>query len=185
MVDRRDLVKVWGLLAVAGLAGAMLGCASAGGGPGRAPASTNQTPANAAPRNGPAPSAWMPKPVAIRIYPSTRFVLEKGAPILEARIELFDDMGDSIKSSGAIRCELYALGGRDFRTTGPLLYKWDVAMRTIDDQRRYFDPITHGYVFRLKLDDADFTRRPTQLRVVFQPIEGQRLTTQGRVQTEW
>ncbi len=106
-------------------------------------------------------------------------------PILEARIELFDQMGDSIKRSGQVRCELFAAVGRDGRDAGPLLYKWDITLHTLEDQQRYFDPITRGYVFRLRIDNPELIRRPTLLSVVFQPESGDRLSTRGRVQTQW
>lgn len=128
---------------------------------------------------------WMPRPVSIRIYPSTRFVQEDGRPVLEARIELFDVMGDSVKSSGTLRCELFALGEGDRPTVGERLYRWDIELRTVEAQRRYFDPIIRGYVFRLKMDDMDLVRRPTLLRVTFQPPDGPRLRTEDRVRTDW
>jgi len=133
----------------------------------------------------PADAVWRPEPVSIRIYPSTRFVEEDGVPILEARIELFDEMGDSIKSPGAVRCELFALSEGERPTVGRRLYRWDIEVQTMEQQRRYFDPIIRGYVFRLKMDDIELVRRPTLLRVVFQPPDGPRLTTKGRVRTDW
>ena len=137
------------------------------------------------PTSHPTPKDWQPKPVSIRIYPSTRFVEQDGKPILEARIELFDEMGDSVKSSGSIRLELFAIGEDERRTVGARLYRWDINQTTIDDQRRYYDPIIRGYVYRLELDDVELTRRPTLLRVVFQPTQGPRLVTEDRVRTDW
>jgi len=187
-VTRRVVQLAAGLI----VAAAMLGC----------PAPPTQTPPTRGPHNAdtngngdatathgdiatPDDGVWRPEPVSMRIYPSTRFVEEDGVPILEARLELFDAMGDSIKSSGAVRCELFALGDGERPTVGRRLYRWDIEMKTLDEQRRYFDPIIRGYVFRLKMDDVELVRRPTLLRVVFQPPRGPRLKTEGRVRTDW
>jgi hypothetical protein len=185
-VTRRFLQLGAGLIVSA----AMVGC----------PAPPTQTPPTRGPQNvnglngasgaltdqtPPDHGVWHPEPVSLRIYPSTRFVEEDGVPILEARLELFDAMGDSIKSSGTVRCELFALGDGDRPTVGRRLYRWDIEMKTLDEQRRYFDPIIRGYVFRLKMDDIELVRRPTLLRVVFQPPDGPRLKTEGRVRTDW
>ncbi len=165
------------------LAAALLGCPSAP--PTNVTISGPRGGPNASDPAAPASGVWHPEPVSIRIYPSTRFVEEDGLPILEARIELFDAMGDSIKSSGAMRCELFALGEGERPAVGRRLYRWDIEMKSLDEQRRYFDPIIRGYVFRLKMDDLELVRRPTLLRIVFQPADGPRLKTEGRVRTDW
>jgi len=133
----------------------------------------------------PASKHWTPRPIAIRIYPSTRYVQEQGQAILEARIELFDAMGDSIKGSGQVRCELYALGEGDRATVGARLYNWEISLNTLDEHQRFYDPIIRGYVFRLKIDDIELTQRPTLLRVFFQPPGSDRLSTEGKINTDW
>jgi hypothetical protein len=128
---------------------------------------------------------WTPRPVALRIYPATRFVRERDFTLLEARIELFDPMGDSIKSSGRTRFELFAADPAPGIDVGRLLYSWDITLSTEDDQRRYYDPITRSYLVRLRLDSAQVTRRPVLLRVTFQPPTGQRLVAEGPVRINW
>lgn len=125
---------------------------------------------------------WSARPVSVRIYPSTRFVLERDRPILEARIELFDQMGDPMKQSGQVRCELYAVSDE---STGPgtLVHRWDVVMSTLEDQRLYYDPITRGYVYRLVIDEVGIARRPTRLQVVFETPDGRRLSTAAMIET--
>jgi len=135
--------------------------------------------------------AWAPRPEAVRIYPSTRFVMKRHevtdelVPILEARIELFDAMGDSIKASGTARFALHAMVGRDSTQEGRLLYEWEQTLSTLKDHQLHYDPITRGYVFDLGIDDVELVRRPTLLKVVFQPIDGARLRTEAQVETRW
>ena len=129
--------------------------------------------------------AWQPEPVALRIYPSTRFVQQSGQAALEARIELFDQMGDSIKAAGRIRFELFATAAPGPGMRGLRLYTWNVEMLTLEDQQQYFDPITRGYLFRLKLDNLSITRRATLLHITFTQVGGLRLETQALVKTDW
>jgi hypothetical protein len=128
--------------------------------------------------------AWVPRPVALRIYPSTRFVNEGDTTLLEARIELFDQMGDSIKSSGQLRFELHG-GGTAGLDTGRLLYSWEVALADLEDQRQYYDPIVRGYLMRLRLDSDQISRSRVELRVTFQPVLGERLTDAQPVRISW
>lgn len=123
---------------------------------------------------------WDPKPVGMRVYPSTRYVLEDNVPLLEACIELLDAMRDPIKSSGTVRCELFASSGTG-RALGERLYSWDVKLQTLADQRAYYDPITRGYLFRLKLDNFDIASQDTALRVTFTPTDGPRLQAEAEL----
>ncbi|MEM9883143.1 MAG: hypothetical protein AAF800_09530 [Planctomycetota bacterium] len=128
---------------------------------------------------------WRPEPVALRIYPSTRFVNEAGTPLLEARVELFDEMGDSTKASGLLRFELFAAGQVPGIEVGRLLYGWDITLATLEDQQRYYDPITRGYLLRLRLESAEATQRQVRLRVTFQPATGRRMSDEQPVRLAW
>ncbi len=127
--------------------------------------------------------AWLPRPVAIRIYPSTRFVRDQGVPLLEARFELFDAMGDSLKSSGQVRFELFASAAAPGVEVGRLLYSWDLTLTDLEDQRRYYDPITRGYLMRLRMESPRVQRGGVMLRTTFQPPTGQRLVDEKAVRT--
>ncbi|MFP4144568.1 MAG: hypothetical protein ACOCTI_07510 [Phycisphaeraceae bacterium] len=119
-----------------------------------------------------AAGAWQPRPVAMRIYPSTRFASEEGQHLLEARLEFSDEMGDSIKAAGRLSFGLYAAapaGG----ALGRELYRWQVDLLTLEDQQQHFDPVTRTYLFRLKLDRPIATTQPTTLRVSFTPAGNQ------------
>ena len=110
---------------------------------------------------------------------------QSGQAALEARIELFDQMGDSIKAAGRIRFELFATAAPGPGMRGLRLYTWNVEMLTLEDQQQYFDPITRGYLFRLKLDNLSITRRATLLHITFTQVGGLRLETQALVKTDW
>ncbi len=125
-------------------------------------------------------SVWRLVPWSMRVYPSTRFtVQDTGWAILEARIELTDEMGDSVKGIGRFRLELFSRGPAGSADTGQRLYSWNVATTSLADQRRYYDPITRAYLFRLKLDETDTFKRDSLLKVLFTASDGSRLEAQA------
>ncbi len=127
--------------------------------------------------------AWQPAPAAISIFPSTRFVIENHQPLLEARLELRDQMGDPIKASGALRFEL--LAAPDNPASARRVYTWRVGLFTADQHREHYDPIIAGYRFQLRLDDKRLLDRRTLLRVTFDPLDADRLTTQSIIKIDW
>lgn len=118
---------------------------------------------------------WTVKPVRMRIYPSTRFVQSGDDSILEARVELFDEMDDSVKGVGRFRIELFDRPRGGNPGVGQRRYSWDISVLTLDDQRRYYDTITRSYLFRLKLEDQTTARQETVLQATFISPDGQRL----------
>lgn len=96
---------------------------------------------------------WHPRPTAIRVYPATRFVRERGKPLLELTVELFDDMGDSIKAPGHYGVELYASRDPMSPRPGAFLRGWDVQVMSLEQHESHFDAITRGYLFRLELEE--------------------------------
>ena len=124
---------------------------------------------------------WIPKPVAVRIYPSTRFTVKENKPILEARVELFDEMGDSIKAAGWVSCELLEDIGPVGNGAGTQLYIWDVDLTSIHAQRLYYDPISRGYLLQLLLDENKISKKGAILKVVYTTAEGKRLIDQQNV----
>lgn len=129
--------------------------------------------------------AWRPEAEALRIYPSTRFIRENGTAMLEARVELFDQMGDSVKASGQLRFELFAGGDAPGVEIGRLLYSWDIDLLTLEHQQQHYDPITRAYLMRLRLDSAEITRSRVQLRVTLQRGNEERLTDEQPVRVVW
>ncbi len=130
--------------------------------------------------------AWTPRPVSMRVHPSTRFVKREGDPVLEARVELLDEMGDATKASGEFRMELYAGTTPGGEAPARRQYAWTVTLTTLADHERAFDPITRSYRFNLKLDDMSIARRRSRLVVTLTPADdGPRLTAEAEVRTDW
>lgn len=130
-----------------------------------------------APNQPPPPGeAWQARPVSIRVYPSTRFSEERGDVLLEANIELLDEMGDPVKGAGEFRLELYEAEGR---ARGRQLYLWRIPVYTIEEQRRFYDGITRSYLLRLRLDAPEVARQPAVLRASFAPLASARLEAEA------
>jgi len=128
---------------------------------------------------------WEPLPVSIRVYPSTRLIQESGRAILEARFELFDEMGDSVKSSGSYRIELFSVDESQTNAPRRLLYKWNTDVFSIDKQKEHYDPITRGYLFRLGVDDLNIAKETTLLRVSFVSVGRPRLSAEAVIKSGW
>ncbi|MEM1210667.1 MAG: hypothetical protein AAGI68_00055 [Planctomycetota bacterium] len=127
---------------------------------------------------------WHPVASQLRVFPTTRFVIERGRPVLEARVEVLDPMGHPLKTSGQFRFELFAAPSGADRATQKL-YTWNQSLSTADDQREHFDPVTFAYRFQLQLRDQALESRPTILRVTLTTPAGPRLTTSHAVRTDW
>lgn len=117
---------------------------------------------------------WRPEPMAMRIYPSTRFSKSGNQWIVEARIELMDAMGDSIKSSGQIHFELRSTGSISGSEQTQDFYKWDITLKTLEDQQVAYDPVSRAYLFRLKLGKNQPPAVATTLFATFFRADGQR-----------
>ena len=126
-------------------------------------------------------TTWRPQPVAARIYPSTRFLKKNNKPILEARIELLDEMGDSVKGGGWVSFELLEDIGPVGSGAGTQLYTWDVDLTTLHSQKQYYDPVSRGYLLQLLLDEYKIAQKGAVLKVVFTTAEGKRLRDQQSV----
>lgn len=124
---------------------------------------------------------WRPEPASLRVYPSTRYAEAATGVVLEARIELRDEMGDAVKAAGRVGLELVA-ADEAASALDRRLYRWDVTMRTLADQRDHFDSVTRTYVFRLELDEAA-AEKPAVLRVTFtRASDGRRLSAEAPIQ---
>lgn len=114
---------------------------------------------------------WQLTPARMRIYPSTRFINESKNGILEARIEFFDSMGDSVKAIGKIHFDLFATVHGKEPLLGQRLFTWEADLLTLAEQRRYYDPITRTYRFPLEVHSLPSARSPTMLRVSFKLMD--------------
>ncbi len=112
-------------------------------------------------------SVWEVRPASMRIYPSSGFRVISGQPALEARIELFDDLGDSVKGVGTVRFELYPVVGPERSDVGARLYGWEVEMLTLAKNREHYDSVTRTYVFQLRLGQPPQPGKPLRLVAEF------------------
>ncbi len=130
-------------------------------------------------------SVWRPHPAAARVYPSTRFARFAEGTMLEARIELLDEMGDSIKGAGEFRLELFApavgRAAEEGRDPGRRLYTWETPLHTLAQQRQFYDPVTRTYQFRLRMDVPSHAGSEALLRVTFLAADGERLQAEAVV----
>jgi len=141
-------------------AGLLTGCVSKGR-LGGAPASSTMA------------DAWWPRPVSVQVFPSTRFVREGQAIILEARVQLTDELGDSIKAPATYYFDLNA--GPAGQSAPRRLFSWQINVTSLEDQVEFFDPVTRSYLFRLRVTDISQVRDAAQLSVVAVPDGGDRL----------
>jgi hypothetical protein len=121
----------------------------------------------------------------MRVYPSTRLVQESGRAILEARFEIYDGMGDSLKSSGSYLIELFSVEESRGSVPRRVLYKWNADVLSIEQHREHYDPITRGYLFRLGVDDLSIAKDTTLLRVSFKPVGRPRLKAEALIRSGW
>ena len=119
---------------------------------------------------------WQFVPKSLRVYASSRFVHRDGQDYLDARVEVLDEMGDSTKAVGRFRIDLSQPGRGGADSGGQRLYTWPVSMYTLRDQRRYYDSVMRGYLFKLQLDRMPTHRDRAILEVSFEPHQGPRMT---------
>lgn len=101
-----------------------------------------------------AAAPWNYQVEAIRVFSGVRLTEDGQGQLMELRIELLDAMGDSMKGTGELRVELVR-GVRSGETgSGSLLHGWDVSLATLDEQRRFYDPVTRTYQLRLRMNAA-------------------------------
>lgn len=122
---------------------------------------------------------WRITPDRIRVYPASRFVKEPQTHLLEARVEVFDALGDSMKASGRYQFELFLLTPASGSPSTRPLYIWQREVLTKDAHRKHYDPVTRTYRFRLGVDDARAATHRTLLRVDFTPLDGGRLVAES------
>ena len=116
--------------------------------------------------------AWVAQPYKLRIYPSSRFIIADQGPALEARIELLDEMGDSVKGAGVLHMELLEAVKQNRDAMNKKLYSWDVPLTTIHDHESYFESVTRTYRFVLRLDEQFADDVQVTLAISFQRDDG-------------
>lgn len=169
-----------------------IGCTPKGGGSG----SSGQTQPATGAEEGGIPK-WFPHAVDVRVHPASRYVIEREALRLEARIELLDQFNEPIKDVGRLVVELRLLdaNGRIIedaqgRQRG---FRWAFDLTTEQSQRELWDPIARAYVLPLKISDEDVPEFRTVLSVTFEPAwpgmptlpRGDRARKPVEIRTDW
>ena len=135
----------------------------------------------ATPPSGPGPepdaeAVWQMIPKSLRVYPSSRIVLREDHNYIEARVEVLDEMGDSTKAVGRFRIYLSEPGADGADSIGQRLYTWPIAMYTLCDQKRYYDSVLRGYLFRLQVERMPPNLDRAVLEVALDAHRGPRLS---------
>jgi len=123
---------------------------------------------------------WRAEPLKMRVYPSSRLVREGNGAVLEARIELLDEMDDTVKGVGDYHFDLASAEATSGATPATRLYSWDVSVMTIEQQKAFYDSITRTYFFRLKLD-SPVKEHNLVLRAVLSTPDGKRIDTESPI----
>ncbi|MEM6333754.1 MAG: hypothetical protein AAF823_10495 [Planctomycetota bacterium] len=117
---------------------------------------------------------WQAQVATVRIHPATRYRVHDGKPVLEARVELRDQMADPMKASAAFAFELATVG----TTPGSAphtLYRWQRRVATLVEQEKHYDAVTRAYVFPLEITDFVSAGLSTRLSVAVTLPDGRTL----------
>lgn len=135
-----------------------------------APATSDGT--VAAPPHSPH-AAWPFWPRSMRVHPATRIVpdAESTQLVLETRVELADEFGDTAKGLGEVRIDLHNPGARDAE---PPLATWSIDLRDLAANRLHYDVVTRTYLFRLRID-RQLAEQRLEVRVFYRGADGQLL----------
>jgi len=132
-------------------------------------------------RTAPAQGIWRATAASMRIYPGSRFIADNKHISLEVRIELLDEMQDSIKGAGRFHLQLTNKQSKGLTAAQMRLYAWDVPLLTLAQQQRFYDRVTRTYLFRLKMDEQLLPPQDTVLKVTFTQAGGNSLTAQTQI----
>ena len=126
---------------------------------------------------------WPFVPVAMRVHPFTSISRdeETGGIVLDARIELLDQLGDVTKGVGTCQFELFEVDQRASTASNARasVASWQASIMRLDENRRHYDPITRTYVFKLKVDASQRPRKPLLFVACFTDHLGRRLNAES------
>lgn len=120
---------------------------------------------------------WPFWPASMRIHPLTRVLANDEQIIIEARIEFSDAHGSTTRCKGQLRLLLIETAGA---SEGQVLEEWNNDLREIDNNVLHFDDITRTYLFRLRLDPANYSRT-AELHAQFLSADNRRLSAAYRI----
>ena len=127
-----------------------------------------------APNEGPIIEArWPFWPVRMRLHPLTMLSVDPDSdqPIIEARVELLDQFGDTTKCIAQFRFELHDHKPQSMNE--PAVREWNADLRDLDTNRLHYDQVTQTYLFRLGLDEGAIAGEP-HLRAFVVSVTGRK-----------
>jgi hypothetical protein len=182
------------LCLIVALLGVMAGCAPKGT---PVDAGDRRVDEDAAAENEAWPK-WFVHATDVRVHPASRYVKERDALRLEARVELLDEFNEPIKDVGRLVIELRLLDrngqlvlNKDGRQRG---FRWSFDLTTKEAQEKHWDPIARAYALPLNIkqeEDADLPEFRTVLTATFQPAwPGKPMLPKGErqpveIRTDW
>ena len=140
---------------------------------------------------------WFVHATDVRVHPASRYVKEREALRLEARVELLDEFKEPVKDVGKLVVELRLLDrngqlvlDKEGRQRG---FRWSFDLTTKAMQEKHWDPIARAYMLPLKIGpaDRDLPEYRTVLTATFQPAwPGQPMLPKGErqpveIRTDW
>ena len=127
-----------------------------------------------APDEGPIVDArWPFWPVRMRLHPLTMLSVDPDSDqqIIEARVELLDQFGDTTKCMAQFRFELH--DHKPQSAADQPLREWNTDLRDLETNRLHYDQVTQTYLFRLGLDEGAIAGEP-HLRVFVVSVTGRK-----------
>lgn len=144
MLPRRDRI-VWISLTLIALSGAAGGC-----GRGQVTA-IDDTEAEAL------KGVYGPRKLEVLPFTKIRSFDDDAIPDgVEVSLRPLDAMGDPTKIYGTFIFELYQYRDASGQRAGQRLETWSQAVRTVDDQKRFWDRVTSTYIFQLTWEGGEF-----------------------------
>jgi len=124
---------------------------------------------------------WPFWPEQMRIHPLTMRSVDpdSGRPIIEARIELTDSVGDTTKCVAQFRLELYE--GEPRNADDAAVSVWNADLRDLETNRLHYDKVTQTYLFRLGFDEQAPEFTDPWLRVYVLSVTGRKFESTSKV----
>jgi hypothetical protein len=117
----------------------------------------------------------------MRVHPLTRISRDAEGPVIDLRLEFFDESGDTTRCSGEARIELAELPADPASTTSTISMQWDLDLRDLEINRTHFDDITRTYLIRLRPGGGDLPQR-SEVRVTLNSANAAVLRASQRLQ---
>ena len=125
--------------------------------------------------------AWPFWPVRMRVHPLTRISRDAEGPVIDLRLEFFDESGDTTRCCGEAIIELAELPLDPASTASTISMQWNLDLRNLELNGTHFDDITRTYLIRLRPGDSEIPAR-SEVRVKLNGSNGAVLRASQRLQ---